>query len=83
MVFDCMKKIFREISLLVILPLILMSVSLTAIGTSHTIKVVNTNRITTLRQASINVPIHCDENLCHNITNLEHALLELEKQLLV
>ncbi len=82
MVYFCMKKMFKEISLLVILPLILMSVSLAAVGPSHHIKTLNVPRITKLRDLS-DVSITCDGNLCNDIKIIGHALIEFEKTLSV
>ncbi|QLH06094.1 hypothetical protein C5F50_02625 [Nitrosopumilus ureiphilus] len=73
---------FREISLLVLLPLILMSVSLAVVGT-HTMKIANIPRPTKIKQESTDIQINCDGNLCHNIKNLEHSLFEFEKIFLV
>ncbi len=81
-VYFCMKKIFKEISLLVILPLILMSVSLAAVGPDHHIKTLNVPRIAKLREFS-DVPIACNGNLYNDIKIMEHALIEFEKTLSV
>ena len=66
-----MKKVFKEISLLVILPLVLMSMSLAVIGTSHT-KVTQTNRIMKLREFE-DVSIHCSDDLCQDFTSFENT----------
>jgi len=72
-----MKIAIKEISLLVILPLILMSLSLTVLGTSH---ITNINRITKLRAESIDIEIQCNDSLCQDIENLENTFVKFEKE---
>ncbi len=71
-----MRKQMKEITLLVILPLILTSMSLAIVGSSHTIKTVNVNRFVKSRQDPINISIPCTNNLCRNIDNLETIFFE-------
>ena len=67
-----MKQIFREVSLLVILPLVLMSMSLAVIGTSHTTKIMQTNRIMKIREFE-DVSIHCSDDLCQDFDSFENT----------
>ena len=65
-----MKKLFRDISLLVVIPLVLVSVSLAVIGPAHPIKFTHVNRILKIRESE-NSLINCNDDLCGDLKDLE------------
>lgn len=74
-----MKKTFKELAVLIILPLVLMSMSLGVIGTSHSTKMTHTSRIKKLRHESIYIQIPCKTDLCEKIKTLENTMVKLEE----
>ena len=72
------KTNFREITLLVILPLLLASMFLAAAGTSHPFKATQVNRSIKTRQESAVLNVQC-YSLCQYIQNLEKTLIESDK----
>lgn len=67
-----MNKTLKEISLLVVLPLVLMSMSLAAIGTTHVTKFTQVNRIVKQRMPE-DISVPCSDDLCQDTTSLENT----------
>lgn len=74
-----MKKPFKEITLLIVLPLVLMSMFLGVIGTAHSTIVAHASRITKDRSQSTDIPIPCEDSLCKDFKIWENNFLAFEK----